>query len=539
MVAEQSCAKCGKTIAAEDNSMVTCLNGLCRKNYHAECMNVTDVTQRFHCSDGCREQYFNIRNCTVCFGEFNVKKKFYRCTTCNNKAHVDCVTARWRCTSCAKSAEIAKLQTRLTEITNISTQALNVAEDRIAKLEKLLNETMQKALTTEKQLQEQLQQKDKAIEELKKKSDHSGLSPDEDLLRRLKSYLGSNDGGDAEDHQEDSSGSDVPSIDYDTFFARDGQQAFINRKPHVPGSPAAMQAILGRKYVSRLPEFDGDPKKWTAFVKTFRESTVDGNYTDKENVKRLQESLSGPARDLLGESLFMTNEASILMWDLQRVCGRNSTIAIELSRKLRDIETCKDSSDPKVYRMSAAICHYVSTMKALGRHSDLRNTLLLSEVEVKLCPQHIESWMDRKAAITAQQLREPDFEDLNSFLFRARDCIIVTGFSDVQNLTACKSKNRSASKSNFVNAHGKSLSCYYCKETHLIHECSQFAKLSACDRYKFIKKNSICHQCLGKKKHDFKTCNRHKCVHCDGDHHEFIHGVEPSDSEDDSDVNDG
>ncbi|XP_028165136.1 uncharacterized protein LOC114356249 [Ostrinia furnacalis] len=75
--------------------------------------------------------------------------------------------------------------------------------------------------------------------------------------------------------------------------------------------------------------------------------------------------------------------------------------------------------------------------------------------------------------------------------------------------------------------HPTSKICSFCKQTHDLSNCKDFMSLTVDDRWHFIKRNKICHRCLKRGFHIFKTCNRNKlncqANGCDAKHHMLLH----------------
>ncbi|CAD7001855.1 unnamed protein product [Ceratitis capitata] len=66
-------------------------------------------------------------------------------------------------------------------------------------------------------------------------------------------------------------------------------------------------------------------------------------------------------------------------------------------------------------------------------------------------------------------------------------------------------------------------SCKLCKRNHSLKHCKQFKKLPISQRYKFIKTNNICTNCLALH-HTLKRCtSRHRCLHCQKMHNTLLH----------------
>ena len=66
------------------------------------------------------------------------------------------------------------------------------------------------------------------------------------------------------------------------------------------------------------------------------------------------------------------------------------------------------------------------------------------------------------------------------------------------------------------------LMCDVRKDSHAVSQCNTFKQLSNEERYKIVKKNKLCINCLSKK-HMIKDCQSHGCKICGKWHHTLIH----------------
>lgn len=69
--------------------------------------------------------------------------------------------------------------------------------------------------------------------------------------------------------------------------------------------------------------------------------------------------------------------------------------------------------------------------------------------------------------------------------------------------------------------------CVICKQQqHAAQHCDQFKKLSAGEKYKVVKRNQICVNCLSPT-HQSKQCkSKHSCFTCEKKHHTLLHNDE-------------
>jgi len=64
--------------------------------------------------------------------------------------------------------------------------------------------------------------------------------------------------------------------------------------------------------------------------------------------------------------------------------------------------------------------------------------------------------------------------------------------------------------------------CEVCKDSHTVSQCSAFKKLSNDEKYKVVRNNKLCINCLSNK-HMIKDCQYNGCKICGKWHHTLIH----------------
>lgn len=87
----------------------------------------------------------------------------------------------------------------------------------------------------------------------------------------------------------------------------------------------AMEAVnllamtLSRRDIQKLPEFEGDMKEWAYFESVYNATTIEGNYSEQQNVRRLHKALKKEALSLVRDKLMFSADASDIMDDLSSV----------------------------------------------------------------------------------------------------------------------------------------------------------------------------------------------------------------------------
>ncbi|KAF6209228.1 hypothetical protein GE061_014973 [Apolygus lucorum] len=94
-----------------------------------------------------------------------------------------------------------------------------------------------------------------------------------------------------------------------------------------------MKGLVARKKVPyELPIFEGDPAQWP-----YVRSTAMGQYSDDENLLRLQKALKDTAKECVGALLFLPGGLPKIIDRLKRRYGMPDSIAREVLSKLENV----------------------------------------------------------------------------------------------------------------------------------------------------------------------------------------------------------
>lgn len=67
-----------------------------------------------------------------------------------------------------------------------------------------------------------------------------------------------------------------------------------------------------------------------------------------------------------------------------------------------------------------------------------------------------------------------------------------------------------------------SFKCILCNRDHMLHNCSDFLKLSVGERFQMVKKKGLCFNCL-RGNHLISECKSGNCNNCNKRHHTLLH----------------
>ncbi|KFD46217.1 hypothetical protein M513_12917 [Trichuris suis] len=150
-----------------------------------------------------------------------------------------------------------------------------------------------------------------------------------------------------------------------------------------------------------MEKFDGDPKKWPAFIATFRALVHDVLPSDAQRLAVLGQLLSPKLRSGFAGYLADPNMYYELLRRLRRIYGDQHALAKASLAEIMSLAPLKSERVSELedffHRVSAA----VSTMKLSGLHHDLNSSGLLEHVTAKLTPRLYEQWVLHSSQLTS------------------------------------------------------------------------------------------------------------------------------------------
>lgn len=287
---------------------------------------------------------------------------------------------------------------------------------------------------------------------------------------------------------------------------------------------------MSRKYLQKLPTFNGEVRKWGYFEAVYNSTTLSGNYNEADNVCRLREALKPPASDLVESLLNFSTNATQIMNELRDSYGRPNQLMLALLDDLYKIPSMSSLTDPRLREFAIKVNNFVANVKALGQQQELASGITLEKLTQKLYVVHHLEWKRARADQSTLNI-----EDFGAFINRK--------VKEIPDGYLVKTSGESNPKKRRVNAHQQSSSgasssgpkvcdtgCYKCGENHPLAKCSQYLELSVKDRWRFIFPAKICSACLAKRDHKWQECpSKRECgvQGCGKHHHRSLHSSTP------------
>lgn len=134
------------------------------------------------------------------------------------------------------------------------------------------------------------------------------------------------------------------------------------------------QIAAGQVMPKELPTFSGDAKKWPMFISAYVNSSAQCEYSDYENLSRLQKCLKGKA-------------VNSVIATLRMLYGQPAIILNAFIQLIRESPSVKaDNLDALIF-FSLLVQNLCTIMEASDMQQHLVNPSLLSKLDYKL-PQH-------------------------------------------------------------------------------------------------------------------------------------------------------
>lgn len=269
-------------------------------------------------------------------------------------------------------------------------------------------------------------------------------------------------------------------------------------------SEARAISIMMKRQLQILPTFCGEAREWPAFKRRFIETSQSGEYTDSENIIRLQQALSGKAARSVQALMLDPSNVQQIIDRLEKQFGQFRKIHRELRE---EIERIRPSGPGTIIEITDALENLVSHLTAMKQEEYLRDPRLMDDIASKLPYEQQIKWME----FNHTAVKTVTLKDLLQFL-KPR--------ADIQR----EMSRQPFERRNRINVHQEARDrCYLCNGAHTIKECHQFKKLTPWERHKRIRSIQACFMCLIKHNGVCRSEQRCGIMGCQGKHHKMLH----------------
>ena len=315
-------------------------------------------------------------------------------------------------------------------------------------------------------------------------------------------------------------------------------------EPNECGSvTSASQAVIDMMTVSQteIPKFSGSCKDYYQFIGYFDSAIDDTCTSDAFKLSKLLKACEGEALELVEHCRIMKpkNAYKYARKKLDDRYGNKDRVVKDWISKVKDGPPIKGGDSKSLLKFSDELLACTATLQSICRLYEVNSTSNIEAVAERLPYQMKINWMERATKITDKQDREPSFKDFAMFvkekarvLSNPRYESLLTPKKMAKTLTvqcADQSSNNQVGSPNtsqvFTRQNPvKPPYCFRCKGDHYINTCTEFTRMSAEERLKFVRESNLCWNCYGTR-HNAKNCRKHSfCKQgCETKHSDLLH----------------
>ena len=297
-----------------------------------------------------------------------------------------------------------------------------------------------------------------------------------------------------------------------------------------------------------LLKFNGNPMAYHRFMMTFA-ATIESAVPDNRRLLYLLQYCEGKAKELIEHCALLEpgegyEKAKEILYENY---GRRSVIARAYIKKLVKGPVIRSDDSNALIKLAQELEECNTTLRFMKYYSDVNNFDNIAKIVGRLSFSMQSRWL-RFAASLEKQDREPSFEDLVGFVKNESE-IAKSSYSGVLFKTGKKPGIKiSTHATNVTEAKGKldsrwnnprssmptrkqtEVKCGLCSSNHFLWSCPKFRTMNQESKYKYIRDQRLCFNCL-KGGHVQRDCqSQRKCTvsGCGRKHHFLLHRDQPN-----------
>lgn len=276
-----------------------------------------------------------------------------------------------------------------------------------------------------------------------------------------------------------------------------------------------------------LPTFDGDIQNFPFFYETFKRVIhTNPELSDSDRIHYLLGHLKGKAKGVAA-GIVPAAENYRVIWDaLIAKYQDKRALAVNYLNQLFSLKSA-GSSPANVEKVFDKYTSIVAGLKQLK--IDNMSDFIFMYAGLKL----VDSDIAKQYEMSLRNLKDPQATDYDYFVKFVREQVKILYRTAPQRperspAGACASAPSAApSKVSQVYV-ATTPKCSLCQSTHTnFYKCGAFLKLNTNDRFKYIKDNRICGNCLSSQHTVSKCQSTIMCKKCNGKHHSLLHFDQP------------
>ncbi|XP_030386687.1 uncharacterized protein LOC115633383 [Scaptodrosophila lebanonensis] len=284
---------------------------------------------------------------------------------------------------------------------------------------------------------------------------------------------------------------------------------------HTVTNTTAMPAVSTVK-IYDLPMFSGSAEQWPLFIANFNDTTEEFNYTNRQNLIRLQKCLTGEAKETVAAMLIYPDDVPTVIEELKFRFGRPEILVRSQIAMIREFPKISINKLDQVIVLSTKVRGVVAFLSSANCTKHLENPILLDELISKLPMDAQIDWIRHADSLSVN----PSVAEFSTWL--SSFARIISRLPIAEN--AIKQKNvKTILHTNYIEK-----KCLLCNENHTLSDCKSW-----CDdtditaRWDIAKANHLCFSCLSKG-HSMRDCDsKMKCDigGCTRVHHKTLHSA--------------
>ena len=315
------------------------------------------------------------------------------------------------------------------------------------------------------------------------------------------------------------------------------------------------QETLPRRHV---PVFDGNPLEYCTFIRAF-ETVIEAKEPDYSGrLYYLEQHTSGRPQEIVRSCLYMVPKEGYEKAKglLERRFGQKHKIAMACLDQVTNGPRIKGEDAESLEGFSILLSSCTNTLRSIVYSNKIESPDNMRKIINRLPTRLQAKWRETADRILNVDQREICIEDISNFVEQKSRSLGNPIFGKLP----CMEKEASVNKEKRLKPRNdkpgsKKLSlatifeknpdsqvrpvssstgskfalaetakdCLFCRASHHLSDCSDFAKASNQDRFDFVMKKRLCFACL-RVGHQSRGCQKRKpCHHCGGPHATVMH----------------
>uniref|UniRef100_A0A182R3C6 Peptidase A2 domain-containing protein n=1 Tax=Anopheles funestus TaxID=62324 RepID=A0A182R3C6_ANOFN len=273
-----------------------------------------------------------------------------------------------------------------------------------------------------------------------------------------------------------------------------------------------MGVLIRRQVLMQLPRFDGSPKQWPNFKKTFEDTTREGEFSYLENLNRLKQVLHGTAYRSVQQLMMEAENVPEIIKRLDELFGRPDLVYLKL---LSDLQKLRKDSRNIISDMTSALENIIKNVILMGQPTylnDHRRAEHMVAASSPLAVQNLEElcrWL-KPYAKTAEMM--------NTISIHTQKGNIHLHEQGTSGRQATNYREKQITQTN--------KGCLICNKPHATVKCYALVKQTPPERVKTAIRKQLCFGCLNSNKHSIKDCKVAKpcgIAGCSDKHNKMLH----------------